>query len=60
MREAPGTHDPTKLPTDLPIPLDDGAAQHLTGVALPEVTLPATAGPAVTLSKLKGTTVLYI
>jgi peroxiredoxin len=60
MREAPGTHDPTKLPADLPIPLDDGAARHLTGAMLPEVTLPATAGPAVTLSKLKATTVLYI
>jgi peroxiredoxin len=60
MREAPGTHDPTKLPADLPIPLNDGAARHLTGVALPDVALPATAGPAVTLSKLEGTTVLYI
>jgi peroxiredoxin len=60
MREAPGTHDPTNLPADLPIPLDDGAARHLAGAMLPEVTLPATAGPAVTLSKLKATTVLYI
>jgi peroxiredoxin len=60
MREAPGKHDPTNLPADLPIPLDDGAARHLTGAMLPEVTLPATAGPAVTLSKLKATTVLYI
>jgi peroxiredoxin len=60
MREAPGTHDPNTLPADLPIPLDDGAARHLTGAMLPEVTLPATAGSAVTLSKLKATTVLYI
>jgi peroxiredoxin len=60
MREAPGTHDPTKLPADLPVPHDDGAARHLTGATLPEVTLPATAGPAVTLSRLKATTVLYI
>jgi peroxiredoxin len=60
MREAPGAHDPTKLPADLPIPIDDGAARHLTGATLPEITLPATSGPAVTLSRLKGVTVLYI
>jgi peroxiredoxin len=60
MREAPGAHDPTKLPADLPIPVDDGAARHLTGASIPDITLPATTGPAVTLSKLKGLTVLYI
>jgi redoxin len=60
MREAPGAHDPTKLPPDLPVPTDDGAARHLAGASLPDITLPATAGPAVTLSKLKGVTILYI
>ncbi len=60
MREAPGTHDPTKLPADLPIPADDGAARHLAGLTLPNITLAATSGPDVTLSKLKGVTVLYI
>ena len=60
MREAPGAHDPTKLPPDLPIPVDDGAARHLTGASLPDITLPGTTGPAVTLSKLQGVTVLYI
>lgn len=60
MREAPGTHDPTKLPADLPIPVDDGAARHLAGLSLPDITLVATSGPDVTLSKLKGVTVLYI
>jgi peroxiredoxin len=60
MREAPGAHDPTKLPPELPLPVDDGAARHLTDARLPEITLPATAGPAVTLSKLKGLSVLYI
>src|SRR5215831_19911610 len=54
MREAPGAHDPTKLPPDLPIPTDDGAARHLTDASLPNISLPATAGPAVTLSRLKG------
>jgi peroxiredoxin len=60
MREAPGAHDPTKLPPDLPVPVDDGAARHLTGASLPNVTLPATAGSAVTLSRLKGLSVLYV
>jgi peroxiredoxin len=60
MREAPGAHDPTFLPSDLPVPQDDGAARHLTGMRLPDLTLPATSGPAVTLSKLQGRTVIYV
>jgi peroxiredoxin len=60
MREALGAHDPTKLPADLPVPIDDGAARHLTGTKLPDITLPATAGPPVTLSTLKAVSVLYI
>jgi peroxiredoxin len=53
-------HDPTKLPPDLPVPIDDGAARHLPGSRLPDITLPATSGPSVSLSRLKGLTVLYI
>ena len=60
MREAPGTHDPTFLPPDIPVPQDDGAARHLAGMKLPDLALPATSGPAVNLSKLKGRTVVYI
>jgi peroxiredoxin len=60
MREAPGAHDPTFLPSDIPAPQDDGAARHLAGAKLPDVALPATSGPAVNLAKLKGRTVLYI
>jgi peroxiredoxin len=60
MREAPGTHDPTFLPSDIPVPQDDGAARHLPGMKLPDLALPATGGPAVNLSKLKGRIVLYI
>jgi len=37
-------HDPTVLPDDLPIPIDDGAAAHLTGIAMPELALPSTDG----------------
>ena len=60
MREAPGTHDPTFLPPDIPVPQDDGAARHLAGMRLPDLALPATSGPAVNLFKLKGRTVVYI
>jgi peroxiredoxin len=60
MAEAPGTHDPTFLPSDIPVPQDDGAARHLTGMRLPDVALPATSGPAVNLSRLKGRTVVYV
>ena len=60
MAEAPGTHNPNFLPPDIPAPQDDGAARHLTGMKLPNLALPATSGPAVDLSQLKGRTVLYI
>ncbi len=41
--------DPTVLPVDLPRPVDDGAADHLPGLALPSVPLPATNGDMVDL-----------
>ncbi len=53
-------HDPTVLPADLPIPQDDGAAQHLTGAKLPDIALAATDGARVSLAKLKGRTVVYV
>ena len=59
-REAPGAHDPTYLPPDIPVPQDDGAAGHLAGMSLPNLALAATSGPPVNLSKLTGRTVLYI
>jgi peroxiredoxin len=60
MAEAPGMHDPTFLPPDIPVPKDDGRTRHLTGLRLPDVALPATSGGPVNLSKLRGRTVLYI
>ncbi len=60
MSEAPGTHDPTILPPNIPAPKDDGGARHLTGMMLPDLALPATSGPPVNLSKLRGRTVVYI
>jgi peroxiredoxin len=53
-------HDPNVLPPNLPMPEDDGAARHLTALKLPSVTLPATSGASVDLSKLSGRTVVYI
>jgi len=60
MSEAPGKHDPTVLPANIPVPEDDGATRHLTGIKLPDLALPATSGGPVNLSKFKGRTVVYI
>ena len=35
-------HDPGVLPAGLPVPKDDGAARHLTGMRVPPVALAAT------------------
>jgi peroxiredoxin len=53
-------HDPNVLPDGLPVPQDDGAARHLTGLRLPALTLTATDGSQVDLSKLAGRTIVYI
>src|SRR5512144_1085997 len=53
-------HDPSKLPGDLPVPLDDGAATHLTGLRLPSLRLAATDGSEIDLSTLEGRTVVYV
>lgn len=45
----------------LPVPADDGTADHLPGLAAPHVTLPSTSGGSVTLDALgPGRTVLYV
>jgi peroxiredoxin len=48
-----------QLPDNLPIPVDDGACDHLAGLALPSVPLLATSGKMVDLSQLNGRTVVY-
>src|SRR5262249_25061228 len=53
-------HNPLDLPDDLPVPVDDGGARHLAGMALPDVTLAATDGARVNLPRLPGRTVVYI
>lgn len=52
--------DPSRLPDDLPVPVDDGAADHLTGARVATVTLAATDGPPVDLAALPGRTVVYL
>lgn len=49
-----------KLPSNLPIPLDDGACDHLQGAVVPSIPLTATNGEIIDLAALKGRTVLYI
>jgi peroxiredoxin len=52
--------DFTALPSDLPPPIDDGACDHLIGVAMPPVRLPSTAGRLVDLAGLgPARTVIY-
>jgi peroxiredoxin len=43
----------------IPAPVDDGAANHLKGTAIPPVALRATDGSSVTLSSLPGRVVLF-
>ena len=49
-----------QLPADLPVPEDDGAAAHLTGAVMPSITLPATSGEPVDLSRLGPRAIVYV
>lgn len=53
------TPDPMTLPDDLPVPVDDGAADHLVGAPWPDMALPASDGSSVDLSVLRGRTVVF-
>ncbi|HEX2391624.1 MAG TPA: peroxiredoxin [Solirubrobacterales bacterium] len=44
--------DYSSLPPNLPIPEDDGGADHLAGLAIPALALPATGGRSLDLSAL--------
>lgn len=48
------------LPSNLPSPIDDGAANHLTGKALPSVSLAATDGTTTSIGEIDGLVVIYI
>lgn len=61
MRTDPHRPDPNALPADLPVPEDDGAADHLPGVQVPSMALPATGGGTVDLAERSraGTVVVF-
>ncbi len=43
--------DHTQLPEGLPVPVDDGACDHLVGMSVPAIALPSTAGRDVVLAQ---------
>ena len=53
-------HNFTELPKNLPVPLDDGAADHLKGMSIVKIALPSTDGGTVELASLPGRFVIYI
>jgi peroxiredoxin len=55
----PDANDIYRLPLDLPVPIDDGACDHLPGMRMPEIPLRATSGRDVVLASLPGWTVVY-
>jgi peroxiredoxin len=53
--------NPYVLPPDLPVPVDDGAADHLVGEAIPALSLPCTSDRPVALATAaRATLVLYL
>jgi peroxiredoxin len=48
-----------ELPKDLPVPVDDGACDHLAGMSVPSILLRSTSGRWVDLGVVRGRTVLY-
>jgi peroxiredoxin len=57
-------HDPHLLPSDLPVPLDDGASDHLLGAQLPHLALASTRGGTLDMADAtnagEGLLVLYV
>jgi peroxiredoxin len=47
------------LPDDLPEPTDDGSANHLLGMTIPNISLKSTSGSIVKLDNLKGKIVIF-
>ena len=48
------------LPDGLPVPLDDGACNHLGGKELPAIDLKTTDGETIDFSRLAGHVVIYV
>jgi peroxiredoxin len=49
----------TEIPPDLPVPMDDGACDHLPGKTLPDILLPATNGRTINPENQQGWLVIY-
>jgi peroxiredoxin len=49
----------TNLPNNLPVPIDDGACNHLLGYSIPSVTLKSHKGNFINLAQFKGWLVVY-
>jgi peroxiredoxin len=54
------SHDPYTLPPDLPVPVDDGAADHLPGLEVPALVLDSSLGPVDLAALAAERAVLYI
>ena len=54
------SHDVYTLPPDLPVPVDDGAADHLLGTMLPQLTLESSQGPVSMRELSRERLVLYV
>ncbi len=48
------TRDLTNLPANLPVPVDDGAADHLPDSRVPDIALPSTDGRVISLAAVRG------
>lgn len=48
-----------EIPNNVPVPVDDGACDHLTGMRLPSLALRSTSGRLVDLAGLSGRVVIY-
>lgn len=55
----PRTDDVSRVPPDLPVPVDDGACDHLAGSDLPSIPLMSTSGSHVVLADIPGRVIVY-
>jgi peroxiredoxin len=55
----PRADDIHTLPDDLPVPEDDGAADHLLNAVVPPIELQATTGERIDVARLPGRTILF-
>ena len=59
-RGSEATHDPYVLPAGLPVPVDDGAADHLPGMSVPDFVFPSSMGDVALAELAAERLVLYV